>query len=143
LLSSRPDLILLLDVRDFFGSISQVRLLETLRGFGVNDAILSTVSKAIQHPDEGLPRGNGLSPILANVYLASLDQLFTSRYVRFSDDLIFAVATKREADATIALVREHLASIGLTLNDQKTKLFRAPSEDDIIAEYPWLRGPSI
>ena len=75
--------------------------------------------------DLGTPQGGVISPLLANITLNSLDWALHNagfRFVRYADD--FVVLTKSQAKVREAhdLVLRHLASLGLSLSAEKTKM---------------------
>lgn len=84
--------------------------------------------------DKGTPQGGLVSPILANVYLHYvLDLWFEKavkpkcRYasmVRYADDFVCCFRNKNEAERFLAMVRERLAKFGLELAEDKTQIVR-------------------
>ena len=80
--------------------------------------------------DRGTPQGSIMSPILANIYLHYvLDLWFQENYisssrmmVRYADDVIFLFADEQEAkDFTVAL-QQQLTKAELALNEDKTHI---------------------
>jgi RNA-directed DNA polymerase len=83
----------------------------------------------------GTPQGGVVSPILANIYMHryikafhkyGLDQKFGAVLVNYADD--FVVLCRHGAQEVMETTRRWLASIGLTLNEEKTKLRNARCE---------------
>jgi RNA-directed DNA polymerase len=75
----------------------------------------------------GTPQGGVISPLLANIALNSLDwQLHNAgyRFVRYADDFVVLCKTEVQVQEALALVQQHLSSLGLTLSPQKTKTTR-------------------
>ena len=83
----------------------------------------------------GTPQGAVISPLLANIYLHFVFDLWANQWrnrhahgdviiVRYADDIV--VGFEREADATrfLAEMRERLAAFALTLHGEKTRLIR-------------------
>jgi RNA-directed DNA polymerase len=76
----------------------------------------------------GTPQGGVISPLLANVYLGELDQAWTQRHahlgtlVRYADDFVICCRTRAQAESALAVVREILARLRLTLHPAKTRL---------------------
>ena len=71
----------------------------------------------------GTPQGGALSPLLANIYLHPFDLAMTSqgmRLVRFMDDFVILCESQAEAERALELARRQLATLRLTLNEQKT-----------------------
>jgi group II intron reverse transcriptase/maturase len=89
-----------------------------LRAGVIEDGVFSST-------DLGTPQGGVISPLLANITLNSLDWALHDagfRFVRYADD--FVVLSKSAAKVREAqdLVQQHLASIGLSLSAEKTKM---------------------
>lgn len=77
----------------------------------------------------GLPLGNTLSQICANIYLNELDnhckrKLSLKYYVRYMDDFVIVVKDKEVAKEVLCLVSDFTKELlGLKLNENKTKIF--------------------
>jgi group II intron reverse transcriptase/maturase len=74
---------------------------------------------------KGLPQGSPLSPLLANLYLDTFDdQMLSSgqKLVRFADDFVVLCKSKPRAEQALKLTKHLLASLRLTLNDEKTRV---------------------
>jgi RNA-directed DNA polymerase len=100
--------------------------------------------KELQETLTGTPQGGIISPLLANIYLHSLDKYMESKYlnlsgyerakrrrqgignylyVRYADDfVVLCNGTKKDAQETKEDLGGFLSSIGLTLSEEKTKL---------------------
>ena len=83
----------------------------------------------------GTPQGGVASPILANIYMHryikafrkhGLDQRYGAVLVNYADD--FVVLCRHGAQEVLETTRRWLTSIGLTLNEEKTKLRNARCE---------------
>jgi hypothetical protein len=82
--------------------------------------------------DEGTPQGGNLSPMLANIFLHYvLDLWFVKRVqrrvcgqcylVRYADDFVCMVQNRQIAREIEAMLRERFAKFGLTLHPEKTR----------------------
>jgi RNA-directed DNA polymerase len=71
----------------------------------------------------GTPQGGVISPLLANIYLHRLDVEVRAagfRLMRYADDFVILTATREQAEAASALVRQILADIGLEVAEAKS-----------------------
>jgi RNA-directed DNA polymerase len=77
----------------------------------------------------GTPQGGVVSPLLANLYMnrylkafrrAGLDRRYGARLVNYADD--FVVLCRSGAPEVLAQTRRWLTQMGLTLNEQKTRV---------------------
>jgi RNA-directed DNA polymerase len=107
----------------------------------VNDSQVMALLKKILKAQgkKGVPQGGPLSCVLANVYLADVDGVFekaeektrigsTPRilYTRYVDDIVVLVGTHPQwphlLEHTRKRLKEELAKLEVTLNDEKTKV---------------------
>ncbi|MEP7105460.1 MAG: reverse transcriptase domain-containing protein [Chloroflexota bacterium] len=125
-----------MDVRDYFNSIPPDRLLERLpEPLGEDPALVRfltstlldqrVVSDGEQVLDDhkGAMAGTPLAPLLANLYLAPLDDYFEGQrvlYARYADDFI-VFGTESEVAERAAAVAGILETLGLELNTRKTR----------------------
>lgn len=141
------------DVRKFFDSVSHHHLrailakrmrdgvLERLIGKWLKAGVLD--AGVVTHPEEGTPQGGVASPLLANIYLHEvLDVWFTrdvlprlsgtAFMVRYADDLVMAFAREGDARRVLSVLRKRLEKYGLTLHPEKTRLvyFRPPTTSE-------------
>jgi len=73
----------------------------------------------------GTPQGGVISPLLANIVLNRLDWALDEAgfyFVRYADDFVILCRTTQEAEKALALLRATLQELGLTLNEEKTKI---------------------
>lgn len=71
----------------------------------------------------GLPQGPAWARVMANMYLASVDQRMESaaiEYGRYVDDMFFLGVSEREAEALLADLRVAVNRMGLKINTKKT-----------------------
>ena len=131
------------DIRDFFGQLDQVWLKTFLEHRIADDRILRLIDKwlaagAIENgqwtqSDQGSPQGASVSPLLANVYLHYVLDLWVDWWrhrhahgdviiVRWADDFIVGFEHEDDARRFLVELRERFAKFGLELHPDKTRL---------------------
>jgi RNA-directed DNA polymerase len=131
------------DVRDFFTKLDQVWLERFLEHRIADQRVLRLIRKwmsagVIENGEwsptlEGSPQGASVSPLLANVYLHYVLDLWVqwwrSRHahgeviiVRWADDFIVGFEHQEDAQRFLSELRERFAKFGLELHPDKTRL---------------------
>ena len=81
---------------------------------------------------KGTPQGGVISPLLANLFLHLLDRIWErrqlqqrigARIVRYADDIV--VLCRKGSEQPMAVLRQILERMGLTLNEAKTQVVDA------------------
>src|SRR6266852_4794844 len=143
IMSRKVNWVLDADIRDFFGQLDRdwlrkflghriadkrvLRLIDRWLAAGVIEDGTWTAS------ERGSPQGASVSPLLANVYLHYVLDLWADWWrrrhahgdviiVRFADDFIVGFEHKDDADQFLAGLRERFAKFGLELHPDKTRL---------------------
>ncbi len=125
------------DIRDYFGSIDQTKLMRLLEQRISDRRVLKLrrqwldagVMEAGQWSATpvGTPQGGVISPLLANIYLHVLDRIWEDRYahlgtlVRYADDFVVMCRTRSAVDEARERVSAVLARLGLELHPEKTR----------------------
>ena len=131
------------DIRDFFGQLDRVWLRKFLGHRIADKRVLRLIDKwlaagVIENGEwsetlAGAPQGASASPLLANVYLHYVLDLWVqwwrSRFahgdviiVRFADDFVVGFEHQVDAQQFLADLRERLAKFSLDLHPDKTRL---------------------
>lgn len=140
-----------IDIRHFFDSVDH-RHLRGILDQRVRDGVIRrTIDKwlkagvlergAVSYPDAGTPQGGVISPLLANVYLHEVIDVWFEQevrprlegkgfLVRYADDIVIAFARETDARRVMDVLPERFAKYGLTLHPEKTRLidFRRPGD---------------
>lgn len=140
----RTDWVLDADIRNFFDSIDHgwmqkfiehrisdrrlVRLLMKWLKAGVME------EGRVHETQEGTPQGGIISPLLANIYLHYVLDLWVQAgrkhskrgiyLVRYADDFVMAFEDGRDAKIVRAALARRLSSFGLQLHEEKTRVLR-------------------
>ncbi len=141
--STKVNFVLDADIRDFFGSVSQdwlVRFLEHRIG---DPRILRLIRKwlkagiledgVVTTSDQGTGQGSVISPLLANVYLHYVFDLWAHRWrrreatgnviiVRYADEMIVGFEHEADARRFLEAMRERFEAFALSLHPDKIRL---------------------
>lgn len=133
------------DIQGFFDSLDRDHLQSFLdlrvRDGVIRQAIGSWLKAGVledgnlSFPSEGTPQGGVVSPILANIYLHHvLDVWFEdeikprlngeSFLVRYADDFVIVVAQEIDARRVMDVLPKRFGKYGLTLHPEKTRVVR-------------------
>jgi RNA-directed DNA polymerase len=131
------------DIRDFFTSLDHGWLERFLEHRIADRRVLRLIRKWLKagviedgvwsETVEGTPQGASASPLLANVYLHYVFDLWAERWrrrrargevivVRFADDYIAGFEHHQDAQRFLADLRDRFAKFGLELHPDKTRL---------------------
>ena len=139
------------DIVSFFDSIDRRKLMEMLQERVADGSMLRLIGKCLHvgifdgteytEPDEGTVQGSSLSPLLGNVYLHHVLDLWFERdvrprmrgkayLVRYADDLVMGFEREDDAKRVMAVLGRRFERFGLRLHPDKTRLLpftRPPS----------------
>lgn len=102
--------------------VSDGRVLELVRSY-LDQSVMEELKEWI--PDTGTPQGAVISPLLANIYLHSVDLAVRAagfEMVRYADDLVIMCKSREEADRALALLRDLMTGLRLRLHPEKTRI---------------------
>jgi group II intron reverse transcriptase/maturase len=133
------------DIEKFFDSVDHGQLREVLSR-RVSDGVLTRLvgkwlkagvmeEGEVRHPETGTPQGGVISPILANVYLHEVLDVWWERdvrprlrgrtaLVRYADDFVMVFETEEDARRVAEVLPKRFEKYGLRLHPEKTRLVR-------------------
>ena len=140
------------DIKSFFDSVDRNALKEMLQIRVADGSLLRLIGKCLHvgvldgaefsRPKTGTAQGSVLSPMLGNIYLHYvLDLWFESEVkprlrgkttlIRYADDFVFTFERKDDAQRVMDVLGKRLGRYGLTLHPDKTRLveFRRPPQE--------------
>ncbi len=139
------------DIRKFFDTLDHAHLRDLLRQRVRDGVLLRLIDKwlsagvleglELTYPEAGTPQGGVISPLLANVYLHYvLDVWFEAEVkprlkgraflVRYADDFVMGFACEADARRVLDVLPKRFGKYGLTIHPDKTRLV------------PFVRPPS-
>lgn len=151
--------ILELDVQSYFDSIDRAKLKEMLQERVVDGSLLRLIGKCLHvgildgetyfEPGEGTAQGSVLSPILGNIYLHHVLDVWFERdvkprlrgrahLVRYADDGVITFEREDDARRVMEVITKRFERYGLRLHPEKTRLvrFERPAGTDSTGKGP-------
>jgi len=143
LYAGKVRVILEADITSFFDSIDRRMLMEMLRERVVDTSFLRLVGKCLHvgildgaelsEPDEGTVQGSSLSPMLGNIYLHHVLDLWFEHdvrprmrgrvhLIRYADDFVITFELEEDAKRVQAVLSKRFERYGLKLHPDKTRL---------------------
>ena len=132
------------DIRGFFDNVNHDWMMKFLANDIDDKNFLRYVKRFLiagimegteyHESDKGTPQGGQISPILANVYLHYVLDLWVTAvkkhirgqiyYVRYADDLIIMFQYWDDAQKVMTALKPRLAKFSLELAEEKTRIFK-------------------
>jgi RNA-directed DNA polymerase len=132
-----------LDIRSFFDRLQPTRLIEFVEHRIGDRRVIRLIQKWLKagvmeqgqwtETKEGSPQGSVISPLLANLYLHYVLDLWVESWrkkqaygdviiVRYADDAVLGFEDRAEAERFLEQLRERMQKFGLELHPEKTRL---------------------
>lgn len=134
-LHQRKHQIVDVDLSGYFDNIRHDRVLEKVARRVLDGRVLAMVKQFLKsRGKKGIPQGSPLSPLLANLALNDLDHALDRggnfiTYARYLDDMIVLAPNsargRRWAARALERIREEATAIGVSLNEDKTRMVDA------------------
>jgi RNA-directed DNA polymerase len=143
LLTRKVNWVLDLDIQGFFDGISHEWLVKFVELRVADRRVVRLIQKWLNagvledgkrtRVEEGTPQGGSASPLLANIYLHYVFDLWVQAWrqkrahgnvivVRFADDIVVGFRDKADADQFRAELTERMKKFNLELHPEKTRL---------------------
>lgn len=143
IIARKVNFIVDLDIRSFFDRVRHDDLERFMRHRIGDNRLVHLILKWVKvgvmedgqwfETKEGTPQGAVISPVLANLYLHHVLDLWVQAWrrkvaqgdvlaVRYADDAVLGFQYREEAERFLAELRERLRKFGLELHPEKTRL---------------------
>ncbi len=123
------------DIKGYYDTIPQDRLLRLIEEKVADGRVLKLIGAYLERqvvdltrewtPEEGVPQGSVIGPLLANIYLDPLDKRMAGggwEMVRYADDLVVLCRNREEAERVLEELRGWMKEAGLELHPEKTRI---------------------
>ncbi len=142
----RQNWVIDLDIKGFFDNLDHDLVMRAVRHHTTSPWIIMYVERWLKAPAQlqdgttvermkGTPQGGVISPLLANLFMHYAFDTWMARmhptvqFARYADDVIVHVASKEQAEAVLAAIRDRLRECGLEVHPEKTKIVYCKDDD--------------
>lgn len=123
---TNQNIVITIDIRDFFGSIKKSDVERIFLNFGYSDLLADLLSKLCTLNDS-LPQGAPTSPSLSNIYMKPFDSVVADfclsrniRYTRYADDI--TISGDFDIEEALEFIKSKLTVMNLTIHPDKFKV---------------------
>jgi group II intron reverse transcriptase/maturase len=138
------------DIEGFFDAVDHAQL-RAMLSQRVSDGVLTRLigkwlkagvmeEGVVRHPETGTPQGGVISPLLANIYLHEVLDVWWERdvrprmsgrtgLVRYADDFVLLFEKEEDARRVEAVLSKRFEKYGLKLHPEKTRLLKFKPPD--------------
>jgi RNA-directed DNA polymerase len=123
------------DIQSYYDTIEHGRLLAEVAKEVADGRVLGLIEALLGQPvmedtskwtpEEGIPQGSTIGPLMANIYLHPVDKAMARvgwEVTRYADDLVIQCRSEGEGHAALRQLRQEMARLGLTLHPEKTRV---------------------
>ena len=142
-MTKRVNFVLEADIKGFFDNVDHEWMMKFLENAIADKNFLRYITRFLKagvmegteilESDKGTPQGGLISPVLANVYLHYVLDLWFEKYVkgnltgeayyvRYADDFVILFEKEDDARAVMDILPKRLAKFGLELAEDKTRI---------------------
>lgn len=147
----RYEVVVEADIKDFFGTIEHERMGKMIEEKVDDRAFVRLIKKwlkagimeedgEVKHPTTGTPQGGVISPILANIYMHKVLNLWFEEHIKkeskgeaylcvYADDFVAAFEHKEDAERFYGELDERLGKYNLKVAKEKTRMIRFSREE--------------
>ena len=155
IMTKRVNYVLEADIKSFFDNVDHDWLMKFLEHDIADRNFLRYIKRFLiagvmegtefQESERGTPQGGLISPVLANVYLHYVLDIWVDKYlkktlkgevyyVRYADDILWMFQYENEAVNVLEMLKERLSKFGLEVAEDKTRIlpigrFKGTKED--------------
>lgn len=143
LLTRRVNWVLDADIRGFFDNLNHEWLIKFVEHRIKDKRVIRLIQKWLkagvmiegrrEETDEGVPQGGSISPLLANIYLHYVFDLWAQQrrqdksrgemiVVRWADDFVVGFEHESQAEKFLADLKERMLKFSLELHPEKTRI---------------------
>jgi group II intron reverse transcriptase/maturase len=143
LMSKKVNYVLEADIKGFFDNVDHDWLLKFLEHDIADPNFLRYIKRFLmagvmegtdyKESDKGTPQGGLISPVLANVYLHYVLDLWVEKrlkktvrgevyYVRYADDFVLMFQYDDQAEKALSMLKDRLEKFGLEVAPEKTRI---------------------
>jgi RNA-directed DNA polymerase len=135
------------DIRKFFDNVDHERFRDVVSRRVRDGVVLRLIGKwlnagvledrELSYPGVGTPQGGVISPLLANIFLHEVVDVWfvrdvaprlsgRARLVRYADDMVFVFEQEEDAKRVFDVLPKRFGKYGLTLHPEKTRMVKFP-----------------
>ena len=154
-MTSSMNYVVEVDIRKFFDTVSHETMMRCLQVRIADPNLLWLVHRFLKagvvdagqfiSTEQGTPQGGNLSPLLANIYLHYvLDLWFEKKFkpkakapmhlIRYCDDFVVCCVSEVDAKTFLESLKTRLAEFNLTVADEKTRIIKFGQREWYLAE---------